>query len=404
MRALDDTRPDAIALDLTLPPAPEELLGLRIVERLAREGRSDRTLVLTGPGKRAEQRALAAGAGIVRQKPVSAEELREVARHLGIQVVAEPHEDDAPSLLLGSSAAMLELRRTIRAARGDGPVLITGETGSGKELVAQDLHRLHRRGAFQAVNCGALGSLADSQLFGHGPGAFTGAARKLRGAIEQAGDGTLFLDEIGELPIEQQPKLLRVLEQQPFQPLGEERWVLPRARVLAATNADLEAAVRDRRFRGDLLYRLAVHVIRVPPLRERLEDLPALTAALLARLPWKKSIAPPALALMMARSWPGNVRELRAFLERVAAQAEGEVIEVDEVLRADRNGQASGVSKAAVASRSEGSSFATLMSAQAMVYVERALENARGNVSAAARALGMHRMALVRLLERHGRR
>ena len=219
-------------------------------------------------------------------------------------------------------------------------VLIVGESGSGKELVARDLHRFGPQpsGPFVAINCAALPeSLVESELFGHERGAFTGAISTRKGAFEAAERGTLFLDEIGELPLQPQAKLLRVLEERQVTRLGGTKPVKVEARIVAATNRDLEAEVRAGRFREDLYFRLAVHVVRVPPLRERLSDIPALAEQFLtgicARFGMRrKKIAPDALDLLMAYEWRrNNVRELRNVVERMIIAADGEVIAPEHV-------------------------------------------------------------------------
>jgi len=219
-------------------------------------------------------------------------------------------------------------------------VLITGESGSGKELVARDVHRLSAgaREPFVAVNCAALPEqLIESELFGHERGAFTGAATSRKGAFESAGRGTLFLDEIGELPAPAQAKLLRVLEERAVTRLGSSRPVPVPARVIAATNRDLDVEAREGRFRRDLLFRVNVHTLRVPPLRDRLSDVPELVAHLVSRTCERfglriKRVSPEALDILMAYDWRlNNVRELRNAVERMIIAADGDVIGAEHV-------------------------------------------------------------------------
>ncbi len=243
--------------------------------------------------------------------------------------------------LIGTSPAMRRLHDEIRRlAPIPSPVLIIGESGSGKELVARDLHAL--RGGegepFVPLNCAALPeTLVESELFGHERGAFTGAERTRRGAFEQAGDGTLFLDEIGELPAPAQAKLLRVLETRELVRLGGERSISVDARVVAATHRDLEADVASGRFREDLLYRLNVHVLHVPPLRERVSDIPILTrhflAAVCARFGMRpKSIDEEAQRILSSYDWrKNNVRELRNVVERLVIASDEDVIGAEHV-------------------------------------------------------------------------
>ncbi len=248
---------------------------------------------------------------------------------------------DAESALIGESAAMRRLREEIRRlAPIPSPVLILGESGSGKELVARDLHSFGgaAKAPFVAINCAALPeSLVESELFGHERGAFTGADRARKGAFEQAGQGTLFLDEIGELPPPAQAKLLRALEAREITRLGAERVTPVEARVIAATHRDLDSDVAEKRFRQDLYFRLNVHVLRVPPLRERPSDIPLLTEHFLdhicARFGMKrKRIEPEAMELLTRYDWRrNNVRELRNIVERLIIAADDDVIRAEHV-------------------------------------------------------------------------
>ena len=242
----------------------------------------------------------------------------------------------ADSPLLGDSPAMQRLKDEIsRVAPIPSPVLIVGESGSGKEVVARDLHRLggNPKEPFLAINCAALPeNLVESELFGHERGAFTGAATLRKGAFESAGRGTLFLDEIGELPLPAQAKLLRVLEERQVTRVGASRSIAVNARVVAATNRDLDAEVAAGRFRRDLYFRLNVHVLRVPPLRARMSDVPALVEHLLSSIcarfsVRRKQLDPQALHALMAYDWKqNNVRELRNIIERMVIAADGETI------------------------------------------------------------------------------
>jgi DNA-binding NtrC family response regulator len=408
-RALDETPPDVATIDLGLPPDPLKLHGLQLVERMAKQGRADRAVVLTGRPE-AVDAARRAGARIVLVKPIGHAELREAGRQLGIPLVGEPEAvEPALSPLVGTSRAMVDLRDAVRRlGKENGPVLVEGETGTGKELVARAIHGFHGRGPFHGLNCGALDTLAESQLFGHARGAFTSAERRTRGAIAQAGEGVLFLDEIGELAKSLQPKLLRLLEH-PFQALGDERWIELRARVVAASHVDLEACVADGRFRDDLFYRLAVHIVRVPPIRERTEDIPALVHALLGRLTRPKHVTGDAIAVLAAQEWPGNVRQLAGFLERVAVHTDDDTIDADDVIAVQRASLGSsrrvllaGPVKVQAAEPLRG--FGVEMAAHERMLFERALSQTNGNIAAAARLLGVDRMVLTRWMHKQGRR
>jgi transcriptional regulator with PAS, ATPase and Fis domain len=224
---------------------------------------------------------------------------------------------------IGTSAASLEVkRRARRSASAESPVLLLGETGTGKELLAQAIHGASPRAnkAFVSINSAAIPeSLLEAEFFGTAPGAFTGADRKGRaGKLQIAQGGTLFLDEIGDMPLPLQSKLLRVLQEKEFEPVGSNEVIQSDVRVIAATSTDLEAAIKRGEFRADLYYRLNVLPINVPPLRDRLDDLPALSEAILEELRSQHELNREALALLGQHAWPGNIRELRNVLERAA--------------------------------------------------------------------------------------
>jgi formate hydrogenlyase transcriptional activator len=240
--------------------------------------------------------------------------------------------------MVGNSAPLLEaLDRVERVAPIDSTVLILGETGSGKELFARAIHSRSRRGQrpLVKVNCGSIApGLVESELFGHVKGAFTGAIDKRIGRFELADGGTIFLDEIGELPLDAQVKLLRVLQEQEFEPVGSSRTIRVSVRVIAATNRDLAQAVRDGRFRADLLYRLNVFPIEVPPLRKRRPDIPLLVAFFAAAMARKigkpiNGFSTRSMEQMVNYGWPGNVRELQNIVERAAILARGPILDLE---------------------------------------------------------------------------
>ena len=240
--------------------------------------------------------------------------------------------------MVGSSPALLDtLHKVERVSPTDSTVLILGETGSGKELIARAVHSRSKRSQrpLVKVNCGAISpTLIESELFGHVKGAFTGAFDKRIGRFELADGGTIFLDEIGDLPLEAQVKLLRVLQEQEFEPVGSSRTVRVSVRVIAATNRDLEEAVREGRFRADLLYRLNVFPIEVPPLRERKADIESLVGFFATRMAQKtgkriQGFSARSIARMTNYSWPGNIRELQNVVERAAILAKGPVLELE---------------------------------------------------------------------------
>jgi len=249
--------------------------------------------------------------------------------------VAELEEQQLP--IIGRSAAMQEIYRTIaRLVSTDLTVLISGESGTGKELVARALHDFGRRrkGPFVAVNMAAIPrELIESELFGHEKGAFTGATARRTGRFEQADGGTLFLDEIGDMPLEAQTRLLRVLQQGEFLPVGGQRPIRTNVRIVAASHRDLRAMASQGLFREDLFYRLNVVPLRLPPLRERIEDIPALVHHFFSKgvnegLPLK-TLTPEAMARLKAHSWPGNVRELENLVRRLAVLCREDVVGAD---------------------------------------------------------------------------
>jgi DNA-binding NtrC family response regulator len=300
--------------------------------------------------------------------------------------------------MIASSAPMREVFRVIgRLAPAAEPVLIVGESGCGKELVARALHDASPRaaGPFLALNCGALSaSLIEGELFGHTRGAFTGASADRAGAFEATDGGTLFLDEIGELPLDLQPKLLRVLEAQAVRRVGGTREVPVRTRVVAATHRNLEELVREGRFREDLFHRLFVLSVRIPPLRERPEDVLALARHFLStQSPRPMTLTAEAAARLRAHPWPGNARELRNVLVRAVLLGEGTVIDAGDLAFAHGVfGQPALDARRALRRHDE-------EERQRLVAV---LEQANGNRAEAARLAGVSKSTFHDRLKRHG--
>jgi hydrogenase-4 transcriptional activator len=319
---------------------------------------------------------------------------------------------EASSSIVCVSRAMKEVLTKIERARdGEAPMLITGETGAGKDMIARAVHALslRREREFIPFNCGGrTPELIASELFGHRRGAFTGADRDYEGVIRAANGGTLFLDEIGELPLAEQPKLLRFLEQGEVQPLGEAKPVNVNVRVMAATNRDLEAVIRAGRFREDLYWRLNAFHFHVPPLRERREDIRPLTEHFLdlyQRQAGKQGLqlSDEAWALMFDHRWPGNVRQLAAVANRLVAFAEnGEMIGRESALDAIRTGICAPLTAPATV---EDLIKRRLTIHEAKNEVERlfiinALNEAGGNLSQAAIMLGMSLHGLKKAIKR----
>jgi len=360
--------------------------------------------------------AIRAGAYDFLPKPFEVEELafrlQRAVQHRALseevkrlrEVVREP---PAPGALLGESAAMGKLRALAeRFAASDAPVLIAGETGSGKELVARYLHeRSPRRGRpFVAVNCAALPQgLLESELFGHLRGAFTDAHETRAGLLAEAGDGTLFLDEIGELPLTLQPKLLRALQERRVRPVGGARETVFEARIVAATNGDLELAASEGRFRQDLLFRLDVLRIEVPPLRAREGDLLLLAQHFARRCAARDGgqrvgLSRGAAEKLRAYAWPGNVRELESCIERAVVLAEHEEILVEDLPERIRR-----YGGPHVLASGEDPAGLVPMEVVERRHIARVLESVGGNKAVAARILGFDRKTLYRKLERFDR-
>jgi DNA-binding NtrC family response regulator len=295
----------------------------------------------------------------------------------------------------------VELAR--RVAGASTTVLLLGESGTGKEVFAHAIHGWSSRSQhpFVIVNCVALSeSLLESELFGHEKGAFTGAHQTKKGKFEVANGGTVFLDEIGDMPLGLQAKLLRVLQDHTFERVGGTRPIRVDIRVIAATNRDLDGAVRDGRFREDLFYRMNVVRITLPPLRERLEDLPALTARFVAKYAAEtkkpvRGVSPDALAVLMAHRWPGNVRELANTIERAVVLCPGEEIgAADLALGIGPTRHPSAASGGGV----EVGEFHGSVRTYKQALIRAALQQAGGNQTRAAELLGLQRTYLVKLL------
>jgi two-component system nitrogen regulation response regulator NtrX len=328
---------DCVILDLEMPVMD----GLEALEKMFRDYPEVPVIVYTGTGNYERcVRAIKLGAYnfIDKEEPIErvVREIENALEHRALLLENRVLRQrvDAGTALIGDSPAMQRLRRQIsRLAPIPSNVLIVGESGTGKELVARELHRQSHRakGRFVAINCAAIPeNLVESELFGFEKGAFSGAMRLQRGKFEVASGGTLFLDEIGEMPLSVQPKLLRALQEGEIQRLGGERPIRVDVRVVAATNRDLEAEVAAGRFRQDLYYRLDTHTIVVPPLRERLDDLPQLVAHFSDHLcerfgMRRKLIRPETLSMLQQYDWArNNVRELQNIVERMLIACDGD--------------------------------------------------------------------------------
>jgi DNA-binding NtrC family response regulator len=304
--------------------------------------------------------------------------------------------------LVGTSAAMLAVWKLIgRAASVEAPVLITGETGTGKELAARAIHAYSARAdePFVAINLAALPpALIESELFGHERGAFTGAAGRRSGRFEAAGGGTLFLDEIGDLDPALQTKLLRVVQESTYERVGGDEVLRSRARLIAATNRPVRPGTAGAALREDLYYRLAVIEIELPPLRSRRSDIPLLVSEALRGTP-ARAVSEEAMSRLAGYTWPGNVRELFHVVERAAVLCGGEVIDVPNLPEPVR---AAAADIAPTAGDVEDLMLHPAVARLEKQLIVRALERAKGNRSAAARLLGIARAQLYAKMEEHG--
>ncbi len=420
--------PALALIDLGLPPTPHRPdEGFALIADILAHAPETRIVVLSGQSDELNARhARALGATDFVAKPADPDYLRKLIRRVLSFRDTSTEIDDG---LIGESAPMQKLRAQLRQfAASPFPVLIEGESGSGKELAAAALHRLSERAAkpYLALNCAAISpSLVEATLFGHSKGAFTGASGSRAGYFEDASDGTLFLDEIGELPLDLQPKLLRVLENGEFQRIGETQARHSSARIIAATNRDLKKEVREGRFRADLYHRLSVFTIAIPALRELgndsirlLEHFRAVYAAQASLPPFR--LGATAAERLLAYGFPGNVRELRNIAIRLTTKFAGQEVGVDELEAELDPGNASQPAGAlpvpASASRAELVAIAlgdiqsrrdfnldATLRLWEEAYIEAAQQLAHDNMSQAARLLGVNRTTLynrIDMLER----
>ncbi len=396
---LGSGRFDLCLTDMRLPDGT----GLELVREIQNHHPHTPVAVITAYGSMETAiEALKAGAFDFVSKPVELGTLRDLVRSAlrASEPPAAPPDTQTRSAvappLLGDSPAMQRLKQTIRkVARSQAPVHIRGESGTGKELVARQIHAQGPRaaGPFIAVNCGAIPTeLMESELFGHVKGAFTGAVADKPGLFRAAHGGTLFLDEIAELPVHMQVKLLRAIQERAIKPVGSFEEVPVDARILTATHKDLQAEVEAGRFRHDLYFRVNVIELEVPPLRDRLDDLPALAEHILQRLAdaWRepaKRLSEAALERLRSHRFPGNVRELENLLERAATLCEGEVLLPEDI----QLPPASGV-RATGSTRDHETPPLGLdgrVDEQQREIILRTLEETRWNRTRAARKLGL---------------
>ena len=400
VQALKARAYDLLLLDLRMPGID----GIQLVETLRVWGESVPVLMISGYGTvESAVRAMHLGTDDFLTKPVEPDVLSARVAELLERRPVTASADAAAGGIVGRTDVMRSLFASLRrVAPQDTTVLVTGETGTGKELVARAVHELSSRAAspFIAVNCAALGEgVLESELFGHVKGAFTGAVRDRAGVFESAHGGTIFLDEVGEMSASVQQRLLRVLQEREVTRVGSARPVRVDVRVVAATNRNLAELVESSRFRQDLYYRLAVFPLVVPPLRERRADIPLLVAHTIERL---RSRAPDgenlmcssfAIRLMRNYDWPGNVRELMSVVERAAVDAGFGRIEAQHLPPELRLGTDAGSELRYRSTRSADDERDAIVAA---------LEQTDGAIARAAELLGMGRTTLWRKLKQYG--
>ena len=408
MRVFREKKPEVVLVDLGLPPhpgTPQE--GLALLGELIAADSATRVVVISGQGEKENAlKAIGEGAYDFFCKPVNVEELKTIigrAFQVGrlereFQAQQQEFATEGFADMLGKSPAIKQVFSTIRKLDNtDASVLVLGESGTGKEVVALTIHRRGPRakGPFIAINCGAIPeTLIESELFGHERGAFTGAHTARPGRVEMAEGGTLFLDEIGELPPAMQVKLLRFLQEQQIERIGGRKPIHVNTRVIAATNVNIEKAMMEGTFREDLYYRLAVVVIKLPPLRERDTDIIVLAEAFLKRFGSEQGkgrlkFSKEALVALQQYSWPGNVRELENRVKRAVIMCEDQRVTPENL------------------SLVTGSSEGALNLREARDQLERdmlnkALRKHRGKISPAAAELGISRPTFYEMMEKLG--
>ncbi len=407
---------DLAFLDLNMPG----LDGVSVLRQLGPiRGQCEIVVVTANDSLPTAVECMRHGASDYITKPFEIERLRAIARRVATRIELERQvqslqtqldERRAFGALVGASRPMRQLYDQItRAASAPVDVLICGETGTGKELIAREIHRMSDRatGPFVAVNTAAIAeSLAESELFGHVRGAFTGASADRSGVFEQAQGGTLFLDEIGDMPLPAQAKILRSLQERTVQPVGSSRSVRVDVRVISATHQNLEESIASGAFRKDLYYRIRGVQLQLPPLRSRPEDILLLANYFLERCQARAGQSPRRLALdaverLIGYHWPGNVRELEQAITGAAAMAEGETICAGDLNLATSVPPAPASIPADLVGLPLSDAKARLVESFERAAIIAALEQQHGNVSAAARQLGMHRQSLQQKMTQH---
>jgi DNA-binding NtrC family response regulator len=409
---------DAIFLDLGLGCER----GVDAISNIVAEYPDSKLVILTGTSdiEIAAQCITLGASSVIRKRSCISEtmiEIRQVLKGIVSNTNQQPEAESQSFGIVGSSAPAAALRASIsQLADVDSTVLILGESGTGKELVARGLHSgsLRRERRFEALNCAAIPeALLESELFGHKRGAFTDAKADRKGLFEVCSGGTLFLDEIGEMPLNIQSKLLRVLQERVVRPIGSSNTVSIDARIIAATNRDLRTLVKEGGFREDLFFRLAVIPLSVPPLRDRSEDIPELVSHFLTKFNQRfgRSISYPSHDLMIqltSYAWGGNIRELQNAIERGVVLARGNELKFENLMLNDQIPAFENGDKSFIVGRHPeletlfGLPLTAAKNQFEMEYIRQAIEGAGGNISEAARRCGRYRTDLYRLMGKYG--
>jgi len=409
LAVMESDTPDIVMTDLRLP----HMTGMDLLQQVKTLSPRTEVAIMTGHGTIGSAvEAMKLGAYHYITKPFTVEEMKLILQRMAekVRLVAERdflrervHTEMELNEITGSSAKIQEVLRLIARLKDTRtPVLITGESGTGKELVAR---AIHFRGSFAkrpfvAVDCGALvPTLIESELFGHEKGSFTGALKSKAGLFQAATGGTIFLDEIGELPLDMQAKLLRALQEKEIRPVGSNERVKIDVRVIAATNRDLESALRAGTFRKDLYFRLNVVAVHLPPLRERKSDIPTLLRCFLDRYAPEEplQVTPSAMMCLLQYDWPGNVRELENCIERAVALRNSDLIDTQDLPPALRD------SRMPLADDEEGNvpEVPTDLEDLERLTIQRVFQQVNGDKVLAGKMLGISRATLYRKLKRY---
>jgi two-component system response regulator AtoC len=412
---INKTRPDLVLMDIRMPG----MTGLEVLEQLKKQHIDVPVLMMTGYGSsNVAIEAIQRGAYDYVTKPLQLDDLsitvRRTLDHRDLSLRAKAVEQGIPDPLnsiIGNTDAMQQVYKVIgRVAKTNATILISGESGTGKELIAKALrfHSHRRIGPYVKVPCASLTeTLLESELFGHEAGSFTSAVKQRKGRFELADKGTIFLDEIGEMSLNTQKKLLRVLQEQEFERVGGNTPIKVDIRVLAATNRDLAQEVAEGRFREDLYYRLNVIAIELPPLRDRMDDVPLLVEHFLQQYRneapgGSPRISEEALEQLMAYNYPGNVRELENCVHRAIILARDGVITSQHIEFAGVSGKRSGAIGDIATNVAMGMSLKEILAATERQAIEAALELTSGNTSQAAEQLGIDLLGLRAKMQEYG--